>query len=218
MMDKREIIVRRVAQEFKDGDVVNLGIGMPTEASNYVAPGVQIWLQAESGMIGCGPEVEPGNEDPDLIDASGAFITAMPGAAFFDSTLSFAMIRGGHVDITVIGALQVDEAGNLASYMIPGKRMMGMGGAMDLVVGAKRVIIAMEHLTKTGDFKLMKRCTMPLTGIACVDLVVTDLCVLEFVNGQLHLRECFPGVSPQQVLEASQAHIEVPAHVGVMKV
>lgn len=209
-MDKRSRIGARIAAEFKDGDYVNLGIGLPTEAVNHIPEGVRVTLQSENGILGTGPQPAEGEEHPDMINAGGGFITANPGAVFFDSALSFAIIRGGHVDVTVLGALQVDQHGNLANWMIPGKMVPGMGGAMDLVTGAKKVIVAMEHVDKRGNPKILKDCNLPLTAKGKVSLIITDLCVLEVTPAGLLLKELSEGVTAQQVIDATEAELIIP--------
>lgn len=207
-MDKEarmEWLVRRVAQEFKTGDVVNLGIGIPTKIANALPKETQIILQSENGYLGIGPAPETGKEDPDTVNAGGQPATILPGGCCIDSATSFAIIRGGHVDATVLGALQVDEEGNLASWMIPGKIVPGMGGAMDLVVGARRVIIAMEHTAKNGGFKVLKKCTLPLTAAKQVNLIITDMGVMEVTPKGLLLKELAPGFSFEEVQDRTEA-------------
>jgi acetate CoA/acetoacetate CoA-transferase beta subunit len=213
-MDKRAMIGSRIAREFKDGDYVNLGIGLPTLAVNYIPAGVHVIFQSENGMLGVGPSPAPGEEDKDMINAGGGFITALKGASFFDSALSFAIIRGGHIDATVLGALQVDQHGNLANWMIPGKMIPGMGGAMDLVTGARKVIVAMEHCDKHGNSKILKECNLPLTAKGKVSLIITDMAVLEVTTQGLVLRELALGTSVEDVVKATEAELIIPAQVG----
>jgi 3-oxoacid CoA-transferase subunit B len=216
-LPKREIIARRIAREMKDGYTVNLGIGMPTLCANYIPKGIDVLLQSENGMLGIGPFPIEGMEDPDLINAGKETITEIPGASYFSSADSFAMIRGGHVDLTVLGAMEVDERGNLANWMIPGKVVKGMGGAMDLVAGAKRVIIAMEHATREGRPKILKECTLPLTGVEVVDTIVTELCVVDVTERGLVIRELREGVTLEDVQRLTEAKLNVGAEIGRME-
>jgi len=204
------MIGARIAKELKDGDFVNLGIGLPTEAVNFIPAGVHVVFQSENGMLGVGPSPETGTEDQDMINAGGGFITALAGASFFDSATSFAIIRGGHIDITVLGALQVDAQGNLANWMIPGKMVPGMGGAMDLVTGAKKVIVAMEHCDKNGNSKVLKECSLPLTAKGKVSVIITDMAVIEVSRQGLVLKEIAEGLTIDEVVKATAAELNIP--------
>jgi acetate CoA/acetoacetate CoA-transferase beta subunit len=214
-MNPQEIIARRIAKELSTGMLVNLGIGIPTLVANYLPPGMQVFFQSENGLIGTGAPPEEGMAHPTLTDAGGRPVTALPGASTFDSAMSFGLIRGGHLDLTVLGGLQVDQSGRLANWMIPGKMVPGMGGAMDLVSGAKRVIVAMQHTAK-GASKIVKECTLPLTSTRPVDMVVTELAVIAFPGGRATLLETAPGVTSAQVAAATQAELAIPSHVPEM--
>jgi acetate CoA/acetoacetate CoA-transferase beta subunit len=214
-MDAQTIIARRIARELRAGMLVNLGIGIPTLVANYLPTDVNVFFQSENGLIGTGPVPEPGMAHPTLTDAGGRPVSALPGACTFDSAMSFGLIRGGHVDLTVLGALQVDGRGVLANWMIPGKMVPGMGGAMDLVSGAKRVIVAMQHTAK-GKPKIVNSCSPPITSMRPVDLIVTELAVIAFPDGQATLVETAPGVSAAQVVDATEAPLIVPAQVPAM--
>jgi acetate CoA/acetoacetate CoA-transferase beta subunit len=216
-MDPQTIIAKRIAQELRSGMLVNLGIGIPTMVANFVPDAVKVFFQSENGLIGTGPIPEQGMGHRLLTDAGGRPVTALPGACTFDSAMSFGLIRGGHVDVTVLGALQVDAHGLLANWMIPGKMVPGMGGAMDLVTGAKRVIIAMQHTAK-GKPKIVSKCTLPLTSARPVDLVVSELAVIEFAGGHATLLETAPGVSVDQVIAATEAKLAIPDNVSEMRI
>lgn len=218
-MNKREFIAKRIAKELKDGDVVNLGIGLPTMVANYIPEGIDIMLQAENGILGVGPNAGPEERTLDCIDAGGNYVTTVKGASFFDSSLSFSIIRGGHVDITVLGALEVDEEGNVANWMVPGKKVPGMGGAMDLVVGARKVILAMEHVNKNGAPKIVKRCKLPLTAVNVVKTIVTDMAVIDVVPEKgLVVKEIAPGLSVDDVQKATDARLSIASDLKVIEV
>lgn len=213
----KAIIAKRVAKELKDGDVVNLGIGLPTLVANYIPEDIEVTLQSENGFVGMGSAPKEGEEVKDIVNAGGQPVTVLDGAAFFDSSISFGIIRGGHVDVTVLGALQVDEKGNLANWMIPGKKVPGMGGAMDLVVGANKVIIAMTH-TARGNAKIFKECNLPLTAKAQVNLIITEMGVMEVTKNGLVLKEINPEFTTEQIQEATEAELIIPENIKDMEI
>jgi acetate CoA/acetoacetate CoA-transferase beta subunit len=214
-MEAQTIIAKRIAQELRSGMLINLGIGIPTLVANHVPQGLSVYFQSENGLIGTGPIPEEGMAHPTLTDAAGHPVSALPGASTFDSAMSFGLIRGGHLDMTVLGGLQVDSQGHLANWMIPGKMVPGMGGAMDLVTGAKRVVVAMQHTAK-GKPKVLKQCSLPLTSLRTVDLVVTELAVIAFPGGRATLVETGPGIAVDDVLASTDAELEIPQHVPQM--
>lgn len=216
MLDKNGI-AKRIAKEVRDGYYVNLGIGIPTLVANFVRDDIQVEFQSENGVLGMGPFPFEGEEDPDLINAGKQTITTLPGASFFDSATSFAMIRGQHVDLTILGAMEVADNGDIANWKIPGKMVKGMGGAMDLVASADNIIVAMMHTNKAGQSKLLKQCTLPLTGVGCVKKVVTNLAVLEITSGGFQLLERAPGVSVREIMEATEGRLIIPSEVPEME-
>lgn len=214
----KEQIAQVIAREIQDGFYVNLGIGIPTLVANYIPKNMEIMLQSENGLLGMGEFPTEENIDPDLINAGKQTVTVLDGGSFFSSAESFAMIRGGHVDLTVLGAFEVDQKGNIASYMIPGKLVKGMGGAMDLVAGADNIIVAMTHANKHGESKILKECSLPLTGVNCVKKIVTDLAVMELINGEFHLLERAPGISVEEIQQKTEAKLVIKGDIPEIKI
>ncbi len=214
----RDQIAKRIADEVQDGFTVNLGIGIPTLVANYIPSTKSVMLQSENGLLGMGPFPKEGKQDPDLINAGKQTITTVPGASFFSSADSFAMIRGGHIDLTVLGAMEVDEIGSIANWMVPGKMVKGMGGAMDLVAGAKNVIVAMQHVDKEGQSKLRKRCTLPLTGVRCIKKIVSDYGVIDVTPEGFVLLEFAPDLTPEQVVQATEGKMKIAPNCKMMRV
>ena len=213
----KNLIAKRISQELKDGFYVNLGIGIPTLIANYVPENINVEFQSENGVLGMGPFPIKGSEDPDLINAGKQTITTLPGASFFDSATSFSMIRGKHVDLTVLGAMEVSEKGDISNWKIPGKLVKGMGGAMDLVASSDNIIVAMMHLNKKGESKLLKKCKLPITGLRCVKKIVTEIAVIDIINEEFHLKEIAPGVSVDYVISSTEGKLNVPEFVPIMK-
>lgn len=218
VLSSKDKIAKRIAQDFKDGQLVNLGVGVPGLIPKYLPKEIQVWLQLENGLIGGGPPAAPGEEDPYFVDASKLFCTMLPGGCVFDSSVSFGLIRGNHVDYTVLGAFQVDQEGNLANWVVPGGKLVGMGGAMDLVTGAKKVIIATEHTSRDGKPKILKKCTFPLTGAKVVDYIVTELAYIEVTNEGLLLKELAPGVSLEEVISKTEADLIIDKNLKTMNI
>lgn len=217
-LSAKDKIAKRIAQDFKNGELVNLGVGVPGLVPKYLPESVKVWLQAENGIIGGGPEAAPGEEDPYCVDASKLFCTILPGGSTFDSATSFGLIRGGHLDYTVLGAFQVDQEGNLANWVVPGGKLAGMGGAMDLVTGAKKVIVATEHTTRDGKPKILKKCFFPLTGAKVVDYIVTELAYIEVTNEGLVLKEIASGVTVEEVISKTEAKLIIDDNIKIMDI